>query len=234
MNYKPIIFALDEILDELKSGEVVGNVRIDLFDTLKRLYMYSNWHLKQSVTFAFPSLFKEAGKDAMMEELSHGKSNILGTLISLLCDEKREIRDASSQSLGALSKVIGDNIFSFVLKNITGAMESNSESFVETWQGKEGYMIAIGYIVRNCRDISWDHFSSCVEILLEHCKHVKYGSYSVYIRRQAAKALGRIVDCGLCGEFLLKHRSEISEAQSSDEAVSYMEVLNQNRLGDAE
>eukprot|EP01135_Chromosphaera_perkinsii_P001915 Nk52_evm64s212 gene=Nk52_evmTU64s212 len=229
VNYKPIIFALDEILDELKSGEkMTGDVWLQLFTTLKRLYVYSNWHLKQSVTFAFPSLFVQAGKEALLKELKDGKNALQQTLMGLLCDEKREIRDASSQSLGALSRVLGNDIFQFVLPNILGAMDAgNAEMYVETWQGKEGFMIAIGYIVRNCKDISFENFSACVDILVQHCKHTKYGSYSVYIRRQAAKALGRIVDSSFGTAFLVRKNNENSKEGTEE---TYMEILDRVSL----
>eukprot|EP00126_Sphaerothecum_destruens_P001722 Sdes_comp15139_c0_seq1m3948 len=114
IDYKPIIFALDEILDELKSGESLGDWRNDILPLFKKIYIYPNWHLKQSVTFAYPSVFADSGPLKVPLDLWEG-AGILHTLLQLIADDKREIRDASSQALGALSKTMGNDIFSYVM-----------------------------------------------------------------------------------------------------------------------
>eukprot|EP00127_Corallochytrium_limacisporum_P003671 Clim_evm3s152 gene=Clim_evmTU3s152 len=197
-NYKPVYGAICDIMDQFRANQASGmldrrDTVLKLYDTLMLCYRYDSWHLKQLSTFTVMHLIAQAPTRLVDENLERWTKHLL----ELLCDYKREIRDAASQALGQLARAIGTDIFDVVTKDF----EAHLGPGVQTthFQPLEGHCVAMGYIIRYGTNIRPKDVAWAFDLLLPfanatHPTLPALGEqYAAFVRRQSTKALDRIL-----------------------------------------
>ncbi len=172
--FNPLVFALDELTDELRSGEDFTEVASDVFSILCDILKYVNWGLRQTAAYALGYVAQFVNAD--------DKPVLIDLLVSLQADDKREVRDAAAESLG-MALQDANVVASVEAALLTRLVEG------EHWEHLEGALMAAGRFMARCRDRA-DAVSAAVCSLSTSSK---YGFYSDYIRFQVFRALDRWV-----------------------------------------
>ncbi|EFC49720.1 hypothetical protein NAEGRDRAFT_78043 [Naegleria gruberi] len=195
-----LINALDRVFDEIKSGEynhsgssLLQNAQ-EVFNLFKDLLShFDDWSFKQSIAFALVHFYFIFEKQELIKLLINENEDLLNLILENITDSKREVRDATSQSLGGLSKVIGADFLKqdFILDILNNPKKKQPE---EPYKSVEGMMNTLGYILRNCSIITHEQFTFMTDILFNHATDSQFGSYSSYVRRYAVRSLTKSLE----------------------------------------
>ncbi|KAF0972782.1 hypothetical protein FDP41_009031 [Naegleria fowleri] len=203
-----LIDALDRVFDEIKSGEynhpstTLQQHAPSLFSIFEDILShFDDWSFKQTISFALIHFYFTFSKDDLLKLLKSSEQQqgsehhqVLQHLLDNITDSKREVRDATAQSLGGLSKVIGVESFlsrEFILDILQHPKKKQPD---EPYKAVEGLMNTLGYILKNCSMISRDDFEFIINILFENTSDQKFESYSSYVRRYAVRSLTKALE----------------------------------------
>ncbi|KAG2385584.1 hypothetical protein C9374_003399 [Naegleria lovaniensis] len=226
-----LIDALDRVFDEIKSGEynypstILQQHAPTLFSIFEDILShFDDWSFKQTISFALIHFYFTFSKDDLLkllkttsttEQPEHhqpgSEHQVLKHLLHNITDSKREVRDATAQSLGGLSKVVGVDSFlsrEFVLDILQHPKKKQPE---EPYKAVEGLMNTLGYILKNCTMISRDDFEFIINILFEHTSDQKFESYSSYVRRYAVRSLTKALESPIIHDMSVNIPSLLSQ-----------------------
>ncbi|XP_063901691.1 uncharacterized protein LOC135121305 isoform X2 [Zophobas morio] len=186
-SYKSIVFALDELLDELKSGEILYDPRRMLHCLLNGpLQFKNNWQMIQNGLYAFPYVFTFL-QESLEAFLSTDVDFVYSKIIKFLKDEKRELREAAAWAFGSVAELIGNKIFTFFSKELLTTKQSKDTRELE------GFQVAVGFTVRSCKDISYENFAFCLDYLLPFMFLDLSDTHRNAVRVQSIKAVERCI-----------------------------------------
>jgi hypothetical protein len=189
VNLEELINSLDCLFDEIRSNEIIEKKE----DTLRFLKIcqtildkFENlWYLIAMTSFTLQHYYKNL-IDFKNEIIDGEDIHIFASLLKFSTEHsKREVRDATSQSIGTLLSIFGNEI-------IEKFKEKIIKKEFKKYEEAEGYMMLIGYITSNCHDITESNFEMLLNELIKYSSDEQFKTYSSYTRVQSMKGMNRV------------------------------------------
>ncbi|KAL0234158.1 hypothetical protein PCE1_001196 [Barthelona sp. PCE] len=175
----PVFYALDLVIDEVKSGQVFVDHFVDLCDLFLEVLKFPDqifYHMYQLSYSCLAHIIKYPVKisDDMHSKLTAAIHK------GLECEARQEVRDAAAQFYGSCfhHEVFGQRLCDELL-GISGA----------GFPYREGIMRALGYTLGVNVQIVWDVLVSN----MRHNRDKQMDAYSAYVRQHAVRGLGRFI-----------------------------------------
>ncbi|KAG9391112.1 hypothetical protein J8273_7386 [Carpediemonas membranifera] len=172
--FNPLVFALDELTDELKSGESFAEDAEKLYGLFASILKYPNWGLRQTVAYALGYLAPFTSGDLVQA--------LIAQTFALQHDDKREVRDAAAESLGMIIAACPGELDAIKSRVISHLNDD------ESWEHLEGALMAAGRFMARRPDAAAGVLDKVFALatLTE-----KFGFYAEYVRYQSLRALDR-------------------------------------------
>ncbi|KAH7826541.1 uncharacterized protein MONOS_5793 [Monocercomonoides exilis] len=194
-NPKASLFAMNELLDDFKSGELKTNPPSSedlkvIEQCLRKIIVLQNWPFNQNIAIGIQHYVLDLPIDQVLKFLgivnateidSQGAMN---DILMQLGNPKREVRDAFAQLIGSLSSV-----YPLTLEILLKSINSQTK-----WESLEGHLMAIGWAGRKCQQlINQEVFSKMIEMLLVYTNYSAVANFSNHVRYNAFRAFFRIL-----------------------------------------